>query len=66
MLLGIEICWEIQVLLTAEWRTPSTGLELIVLPADAVVVAGELLFRNLTVYFDHGALHVCDVVELSH
>ena len=37
-------------------------MEFVVLPADSVVGAGELLLRDFAVDFDHGALHEGDVL----
>ena len=62
MLLSVEVRRQIHLLLANGRRRPSPGLEFVVLPADAVVGAGELLLRDLAVDFDHGALHEGDVL----
>ena len=64
MLLGVEVSREVHLLLANSGRRPRTGLELVVLPANAVVGSGVLFFRDLAVDLDHGALDVSDVLLL--
>jgi hypothetical protein len=65
VLLSVEVSRQIHLLLAHSRRRPSTSLELIVLPANAVVGAGVLLLGDLAVGLDHGALDVGDVLLLG-
>lgn len=61
----VEITWKVKVLLSHLRRRPSASLELVVLPADAVVSASELILGDLAVNFDHGTLNHSDVLLFS-
>lgn len=62
LVLSLVVRWDVQFLLTDDWRGPSTSLMLIDFPALPVKVPSVLFSSNGAVNLHHGALDESDVV----